>query len=223
MLRNIFTRKKLMRLFFLGIATVAYYALFAVLEDRKVPTHTIHTRIDDMIPFCQYFIIPYFMWFAYVVGTIVYFGAIKDNDYEFKKLFSSMVIGIASFLIICMVYPNGLHLRPKIMGDDICSQLVLGLYRTDTPTNVLPSLHVYNSIVCLVAIFKSEYMKNRRFVKVSALVLSISIILSTMFLKQHSIIDVTSALLLNFVVYHMVYGKKMTYLEKYESVTKYFK
>ena len=28
--------------------------------------HLIHSVIDDMIPFCEYFIIPYYLWFAFV-------------------------------------------------------------------------------------------------------------------------------------------------------------
>ena len=32
-----------------------------------------HVALDDYIPFCEYFVIPYLMWFLYVGGAIVSF------------------------------------------------------------------------------------------------------------------------------------------------------
>ena len=43
-----------------------YLPWFGHLE-RTVTTHfhVIHVALDDYIPFCEYFIIPYFLWFGY--------------------------------------------------------------------------------------------------------------------------------------------------------------
>ena len=32
-----------------------------------------HTALDDLIPFNEYFIVPYLMWFLYVAATIAFF------------------------------------------------------------------------------------------------------------------------------------------------------
>lgn len=221
MKNKIFTQEKMLRLLFLGIATILYYAVFALLEKRQVPIHIIHTKLDDMIPFCRFFIIPYYMWFVYIVCTIVYFGVIRDNNTEFKDLFHSILVGIVVFLVVCMIFPNGQHMRPKIAGNDIFSQMVLSLYRTDTPTNILPSLHVYNSVACCAAIIRSSAFKKVRWIKIFAVILSVLIIASTMLLKQHSVIDVVSALFLNLVVYKVIYARKTAVLKKYEEVKSY--
>ena len=42
--------------------------------------YVLHTRLDDMIPFNEYFIIPYLLWFAYVAGTILFFFFTNKQD-----------------------------------------------------------------------------------------------------------------------------------------------
>ena len=48
---------------------IIYMIWFVWLESRAdEPYHVIHFPLDDYIPFCEYFIIPYLLWFAYA-GT----------------------------------------------------------------------------------------------------------------------------------------------------------
>lgn len=66
--------KKYRHGFIIAIYFVAYLILFGYLEQRPVRAyHVVHTVFDDMIPFCEIFIIPYLLWFPYVVITVVYF------------------------------------------------------------------------------------------------------------------------------------------------------
>ena len=76
------------------------------------------------------------------------------------------------------------------------------LWRIDTPTNVLPSLHVFNTLGCWIAIRRSEALRARRWVQLGVSVLSAAIILSTLFLKQHSFVDVSAAFLLAVALYY---------------------
>lgn len=75
----------------------------------------------------------------------------------------------------------------------------------DTPTNILPSIHVYNSVAAWIAISRCKALKKHRFVVSGSFVLTVLIVLSTMFLKQHTVVDVISAFILNFTVYMFVY------------------
>ena len=44
-----------------------YCVWFAWLEKTvKYPPFIIHMKVDDMIPFNELFVIPYFLWFLYV-------------------------------------------------------------------------------------------------------------------------------------------------------------
>lgn len=114
--------------------------------------------------------------------------------------------GMTIFLIISTVYPNGHYLRPYVFErDNIFTRLCAFLYNTDTATNLFPSIHVYNSVGVHLAVVKSERFGNDKKAKTISFLLMFSIILSTMFIKQHSTFDVLTALLLCAVMYRVVY------------------
>ena len=85
--------------------------------------------------------------------------------------------------------------------------MVQWLHSTDTATNILPSIHVYNSLAVHMAVIKSEKLRQYKWVQVISFVLAVSIVLSTIFLKQHSVWDVITAGILAAVMYAFVYGK----------------
>ena len=152
----------------------------------------------------NYFVIH---WFAYIAVTL---GYLFFNDKQgFYKASAIMFSGMTIFLIICTVFPNGLNLRPEVFTrDNFCIELVKRIYQTDTPTNVLPSLHVYNSICCYIAISHCEKLQHSRLIQKGSLVLSILIILSTMFLKQHSVVDVVAACVMAYFMYSLIYAQE---------------
>ena len=47
---------------------------FMLMEQSDVKIHIIHSLADDRIPFCEYFIIPYVMWYFFLIGTVIYFA-----------------------------------------------------------------------------------------------------------------------------------------------------
>lgn len=166
--------------------------------------HIINGPLDDMIPFCEVFIIPYFLWFAYIVASCVIMVLKADNQ-EFIRFALSLIIGMSLCMVICMVYPNGLTLRPDTLPDNAFGRLVAGLYATDTPTNVFPSIHVYNSIAVHTALSKCKTLKNHKGLLTGSLILCILICMSTVFLKQHSLYDVGGAFVLMGVMYYVLY------------------
>ena len=66
---------------FLLLYFCIYFPWFHHLE-RTVTTHfhVIHTALDDRIPFCEYFIVPYLLWFGYVAWAVdIFILKIKMN------------------------------------------------------------------------------------------------------------------------------------------------
>lgn len=182
-----------------------YLPWFAYLEKTVTKQfHVIHMAIDDYIPFCEYFVIPYFLWFAYVAIGICYF-ALKNKE-EYYNLCKILFLGMTVFLIVSTFCPNGHYLRPTSFArDNIFVDMVRGLYATDTSTNLFPSIHVYNSIVVNAVVWRCENFKKNRIICYGSGLLMISIVLSTMFLKQHSVFDVITGILLACAVIHFVY------------------
>jgi membrane-associated phospholipid phosphatase len=120
-----------------------------------------------------------------------------------------MFTGMTIFLIISTVFPNGQDLRPVVFErDNIFVDMVRMLYRADTCTNVFPSLHVFNSLSVCIAIHESEKLKEHKAVCNTAYILAGLIILATMFLKQHSVLDVFGAAFMAYILYRFVYASE---------------
>ena len=189
---------------------IIYPIWFKSIESRvTVATgyHIMHTKIDEMIPFCEYFIVPYYMWFIYIFLGVLYF--LFTNKEDFYKVCLYLFIGMIFSLLICEIYPNGTDLRPPYTKDqNIFQILVAGLY----------SIHAYNSICMHVAIMKSKDIQKLSYGKVirrGSFFLCIFICIATLVLKQHSVLDVGGAILLAFIVYGFVYGYPGFSLWKY--------
>lgn len=182
-----------------------YMPWFVYLERRTgVHYFFIHSPLDDYIPFIEYFIVPYLLWFVFIAAAAGYFFFTDKKG--FYRLTAFLITGMTFFLILCTVFPNGLNLRPaEFARDNIFVDLVRYVYATDTPTNVLPSIHVFNSIGACIAIGHSDALKKHRNIRYASYLLAVLIILSTVFLKQHSVTDVIAAFALACIIYPFVY------------------
>ncbi|MBQ7346671.1 MAG: phosphatidic acid phosphatase [Clostridia bacterium] len=159
--------------------------------------------LDAYIPFCEWFVIPYYFWFVFLVGMALY-GVLFD----FRALRHYMwfvILTYSATAVIYLIWPNMQALRPvDIPRDNWMTDIVRGLYNFDTNTNVCPSIHVLGSLAVCFAGLHSNTLKGwgwKAFFVISTVLIS----LSTVFLKQHSIIDVFAALILAAVCYPIVF------------------
>ena len=185
------------------------YQIWFVYVERTVTRrfHIVHMAVDDYIPFIEIFIVPYLLWFGYVAFAIAWFF-FKDVQ-DFYKICTFLFVGMTVFLVISTVYPNGHYLRPRVFErDNIFITMVKGLYMIDTPTNLFPSIHVYNSLGVHLAVMHSDKLKEKKWVRRISFVLMCTIIASTMFLKQHSVFDVVTGCVMALIMYTLVYARE---------------
>jgi len=191
---------------FLANFCILFYALeiFRPAED----CHVMYHPVDDLIPFCELFVIPYIFWFLYLVGMYVY-TLFYDLE-SFKRIMLFTVITYSVTLIVYLVYPTSQELRPPdFLRDNFLTRFMEGYYEFDTHTNVCPSLHVIGSLaVCFTGLHAKKLQKMRW--KIGFLVSAVLISISTVFLKQHSILDVVYALPLCAVAYFLCFRKRHT-------------
>ena len=200
---------------FMALYLLLYLTAFNFLETQiSMPHLLVHCQLDDLIPFCKYAVIPYFAWFVWIPFTLFYllWRAPREDFWRLcLPLFAGMTIALAVYVIL----PNGLDLRPyRVYGSDIFARIVRWLYSTDTATNVCPSIHVFNSVTLMMAYYRSRIFEEprRRWMRPASAVLCLSIIASTVLLKQHSCIDVVMGILLAMAV-----DSAATSLERSES------
>ena len=155
--------------------------------------HIIHTAIDDMIPVIEGFIIPYALWLPYLVAGMIAI-AIRSRKISRKTSYMLMA-GMTLFIIISLAYPNALELRAQLPDrENIFMDCIAYLHSIDTPTDVLPSLHVYDALAVAAGIHFA--FREKKALLISSDILCALIVLSTMFIKQHSVIDVISAFII---------------------------
>ena len=183
---------------------VGYFILY-FLTENLIPAdacHPVHMWLDDVIPFCEWFLIPYVFWYALIVISLGYF--LLYNVDSFKRLQTYIIITQILAMACYILYPTRQDLRPtEFVNDNFLTQCVGFLYAFDTNTGVCPSLHVAISLGILSVWTKEKGARKwwKAFVAVSVVL----ICLSTMFLKQHSAVDFFAAipvcLLAELVVY----------------------
>lgn len=190
----------------LALYLPVYLLAFWVLEQNITANYwASYVPVDDAIPFVAEFVIPYCMWYPYAIFPGLYL-MICDVP-VFKKFMYHIMIGMTLGLVICAVFPNGQDLRPITFKEtNFYTQMVGEIYRVDTNTNVLPSMHVIGALAVFFGVYHSARV--RKSVKASMAVIALLICASTVFIKQHSILDVIASLFVSLPTYALVYRSK---------------
>lgn len=93
---------------------IFYIISFICLEKSNAQPHLIHLVVDEYILFCEYFIIPYVLWFGFIAASFYYFAFVCEEKREFYQFVGTMGAGLTAFIMISFVYPNGQELRPAL-------------------------------------------------------------------------------------------------------------
>lgn len=184
---------------------IAYMIGFMLLENHHSSRMIItDTWIDQYIPFNEYFVIPYILWFVFMVLGFAYFVFI--DQVGIKRTYFYLFLGMSLSLLIYALIPTGQNLRVQLYNENIFQCLVSFIYFVDSSTNVCPSIHVYNSVMMCVSLLKSQRIKQYSWLCVAIVALTVLICLSTVMIKQHAFMDIVWALILAMVIYYI--GKR---------------
>lgn len=190
-------KKKLKLVAPMLIFITIYMVFFFLVESIDASSYYVpEIAFDHDIPFIPAFIIPYVMWFPWI--PFICLWALFTDEKVFTKITRLLMIGMSLFIIISAIFPTKLFLRPdEVPGNDICSKMVKYLYSIDTPTNVFPSIHVYDTLVLCYGVFigKCALFKNTLF-RIFTVALTVAICMATCFLKQHSVTDGIAAVVM---------------------------
>ncbi len=195
----------------LWLTWLIYFALYFITENL-IPVencHPMHCFLDDIIPFCEWFLIPYTGWYLLVFCSLLYF-TLYDVE-SFKRLqvyiFITQLVAMTAYIL----YPSRQDLRPLVFErDNILTRIMGIIYAFDTNTGVCPSLHVgYSLGIASVWLKKKDASPAW---KAFIVILVILICLATAFVKQHSVVDILWALPLGLfaeiLTFHVIYKKK---------------
>ena len=172
---------------------IVYFTLY-YLTERFIPNntgHLIHCALDDVIPFCEYFVVPYVGWYFLIAGSLIYFALY--NPKNFKNMQTFLIIVQMLAMVIYIAYPNYQDLRPEnLKVDSVFTYMISKLYEIDTNTNVCPSMHVAFSIGMASVWIREQ--SAAKWVRALIVLFCMSVILAVVFIKQHSAMDILVAL-----------------------------
>lgn len=148
--------------------------------------------LDDLIPFCEWFLFAYLFWFVYLVGMLLY-TLLYDID-AFKSMMKFIMITYTTAIVTYLLLPTCQNLRPvEFPRENAMTWFLARFYQFDTNTNVCPSIHVMGALAVLCTAWHCGGLRRPAWKAAFALT-ALLICLSTVFLKQHSVVDVIMAL-----------------------------
>lgn len=171
---------------------------YQVVNDLNLTSVDVATAFDSKIPFIKYFVVPYYSWYFLVLFSFIYIYA-KDNE-EFYKFAICINLTMYSALLIYLLFQTSVT-RPVLVGDDIFTNMVRSIYANDRPVNCCPSLHTAITLVCNIWVCRVSESKA---IKSTVTITGYLIILSTLFIKQHVVLDVIVAFIQVFILKSIV-------------------
>ena len=175
------------------LSWVGYFILY-FLTENGIPAeqcHPIHIPLDDVIPFCEWFVIPYVSWYLLIVGSLVYFLLYSVDS--FRNIQTYIIITQIIAMGVYILFPNRQDLRPEVFPRENVLIWILGaIYTIDTNTGVLPSLHVGYSLGIASTWLREKCVA--KWVRWAITVWCGVICISVAFVKQHSVADIFAAI-----------------------------
>lgn len=190
--------------------------LYDLLNNPNRGVNFLITDLDRNIPFLKIFVLPYAGWYFFV-GIALFLLCIRD-----RSIYYTTMISIDIGLLICYTtyfFFQTTVPRPALTGDDIFIQLLAFIYASDPPYNCFPSIH------CLISYLIMKAYNNCGDKKVSTSVIingiAVLIIISTLFVKQHVVLDAISAILLGDIIFNLIHenGREIIRYLKKKSLT----
>lgn len=171
-----------------------YMPHFLVDDARRVD---LSLPIDQAIPFLPVFICFYVAAYIQWFGSYIY-HCCADRDLCTRILRAEVGLKLSSALIF-IIFPT-VMVRPEL-GSGFFDTLVSIIYFLDEPINLFPSLHCAASWLC----FRSACAlggASRKYI-LFQLFFTVLVCASTVFIKQHLIVDIPAGIILAELVWQI--------------------
>ena len=202
-LRSRENRENLVLAAFWLVFGLCFYALEWLVPGRSY--QVMYHPLDDVIPFCELFVIPYLFWFVFMGFAYVY--AFFAEPRAFRRMMWFTILTYGSGLLMFLIFPTCQNLRPDVfVRDNFLTRVMAWFYTCDTSTNVCPSLHVCGSLAAAFGFVDTKRFSTKGW-KTTIYIIALTICASTVFVKQHSIIDTVFGFVFSGYAWLMVYGR----------------
>lgn len=168
-------------------------------ERFQTRMHNVLSKFDQHIPFLPFTVIPYSTWFPLIAvfPITLFYGDASLYSIYMTAMFFDIVLSV----IIYLIYPTTFE-RPT-PPDTIMGKLMKGIYKGSYKgVNCAPSLHCSSCYLVIYSAIKAISMPF--YARIISIIVALGIVISTMTTKQHTIIDVLTAIALFMICLFMV-------------------
>jgi membrane-associated phospholipid phosphatase len=163
--------------------------IYAVLNHGPAVLNLI-TPIDTALPVVPIFVVPYVSLNPFVYATLILFLLFRTRIFQSACLavISAMLISYAIYFVA-----QSEVIRPVLLGTDVFTRMIRGVYAGDNPFNDFPSLHTSVSTVLAL-----HWLRANRPLGIVVSIWTALIVASTVLIKQHYVPDLVAGLALAF-------------------------
>lgn len=162
---------------------------------------------DNLIPFSPVWIWIYLLYFPVCFLPIVFRKVWQDIGI-FRRTALGFALQFIAALAIFWIFPSRM-VRPVFEPNGFNEQALFWFYKIDPGFNIFPSLHVAN--VSYIALL--SWKLKRGFVSILIWTFCALIAASTLFVKQHNLVDIPAGVLIGILGYFAAFSDAMKFLD----------
>jgi membrane-associated phospholipid phosphatase len=164
------------------VALVPLYVLIpAFLPPRT--RHLPELAIDRALPLVASWAVVYGALYLFLILLPVF--VVRQDQLIRRTVYAYLLVWITSYIFFFVVYPTAAPRPASVMGEGFGIWGLRALYSSDPPYNCFPSLHVAHSFVSALACGRVHRGIGR-----IAIICATLVAVSTVFTKQHYVLDV---------------------------------
>jgi membrane-associated phospholipid phosphatase len=150
--------------------------------------------LDRALPLVPSWAIVYGALYLFLILLPIF--VIRQQEFIRRTVHAYLLIWITAYVFFFVVYPTAAPRPDKVTGEGFAMWGLRALYSADPPHNCFPSLHVAHSVVSALACSRVH-----RRLGIIAILAAMLVAASTLFTKQHYVLDVVAGVVLALAAY----------------------
>lgn len=155
--------------------------------------HAPAIALDALFPLQPVWALVYGALYLFLILLPVF--VVRDDEHIRRTVRAYLFVWLVAYVFF-IAWPTVAPRPLLVLGDGFAAAGLRFLYEADPPYNCFPSLHVAHSFVSALTCFRLH-----RRLGVAAIVAASLVALSTLFTKQHYVLDVVSGVALALIAY----------------------
>jgi membrane-associated phospholipid phosphatase len=175
------------------VALVPFYIFIPELfppSTRHVP----ELALDRMLPLHPVWALVYGALYVFLILLPIF--VVRQEELIRRTVFAYLLIWLTAYVFFFALYPTAAPRPARVIGQGFAVWGLRTLYSSDPPYNCFPSLHVAHSFVSALACLRVHTRLG-----VVAVGFATLVAMSTLFTKQHYVLDVVAGVVLALIAY----------------------